>query len=275
MNILQAILLGIVQGLTEFLPVSSSGHLVLFRQFLGLEGEYLFFDTMLHVGTLAAVCFVFYKDIVKLLKKPFQKLTYMLALATIPAVVFSLLFDSFFEGAFEGRYLGFGFLLTSLVLCLAEKFFDLYGEQGIYKNRESKRFPDYKEALIMGVAQACAIVPGLSRSGSTVAGGIISKVDREGAARFSFLMSIPAILGSVVLQSFSLIKDGAPEGLYVFPTVIGMIFAAVSGFFAVRYMYMLIKSKRLYGFAAYTAALGALVLLDQFVLNLVLANPLA
>lgn len=274
MNIFEGILLGILQGLTEFLPVSSSGHLVLFRGLLGIEGEFLFFDTMLHVGTLAAVCLVFYKDIVKILKKPFQKLTYMLALATVPAVIFTLLFDSFFEGAFEGKYLGFGFLMTSLVLTLSEKLFDLYKLSGVYGEGKRIKFPDYKEALIMGVAQGFAIVPGLSRSGSTIAGGIISKVEREGAARFSFLMSIPAILGSVVLQSFDLIKNGAPEGLFFWPTFFGTIFAAVSGFFAIRFMYNLVKNKKLYGFAIYTAILGALVILDQFVFNFVLANPL-
>ncbi len=274
MNIFEGILLGILQGLTEFLPVSSSGHLVLLRGLLGIEGEYLFFDTMLHVGTLAAVCLVFYKDIVKILKKPFQKLTYMLALATVPAVIFTLLFDSFFEGAFEGKYLGFGFLMTSLVLTLSEKIFDLYQVSGVYSEGKRKKLPDYKEALIMGVAQGFAIVPGLSRSGSTIAGGIISKVEREGAARFSFLMSIPAILGSVVLQSFDLIKNGAPEGLFFWPTFFGTIFAAVSGFFAIRFMYNLVKNKKLYGFAIYTAILGALVILDQFVFNFVLANPL-
>ena len=274
MNIFEGILLGILQGLTEFLPVSSSGHLVLFRGLLGIEGEFLFFDTMLHVGTLAAVCLVFYKDIVKILKKPFQKLTYMLALATVPAVLFTLLFDGFFEGAFEGKYLGFGFLMTSLVLTLSEKLFDLYKLSGVYSEGKRKKLPDYKEALIMGVAQGFAIVPGLSRSGSTIAGGIISKVEREGAARFSFLMSIPAILGSVVLQSFDLIKNGAPEGLFFWPTFFGTIFAAVSGFFAIRFMYNLVKTKKLYGFAIYTAILGALVILDQFVFNFVLANPL-
>ena len=121
MNIFEGILLGILQGLTEFLPVSSSGHLVLFRGLLGIEGEFLLFDTMLHVGTLAAVCLVFYKDIVKILKKPFQKLTYMLALATVPAVLFTLLFDSFFEGAFEGKSV-FGSGHFRAVICFYKEY---------------------------------------------------------------------------------------------------------------------------------------------------------
>ncbi len=257
MTILQGILLGIIQGLTEFFPVSSSGHLLLMRKLLGITGDYLFFDTMLHVGTLVAVCFAFWKDIVSILKKPFQKLTYMLILATVPAIIFSLLFEDFFDAAFEGAYLGYGFLLTALLLTLAEKVYELY------KSRDDKlkSFPDYKESLIMGLAQACAIVPGLSRSGSTIAGGILSRTNRESAARFSFLMSIPAILGSVVLQNFKLITEGDPDGIFILPTVFGILFAAVFGYIAVRFLYNIIKKKNLYGFAVYTFVLGLIVII--------------
>ena len=120
MNIFQAIILGIVQGLTEFLPVSSSGHLVLLQQIFGVECDVIFFDTMLHVGTLLSVVVVLWGEIVKILKKPFQKMTGMLIVATVPAVVVTLLFEDLITESFEGTFLGIGFLLTALVLTLSE-----------------------------------------------------------------------------------------------------------------------------------------------------------
>ena len=261
MNIFEAIFLGIVQGLTEFLPVSSSGHLVLFQQIFGVECDVMMFDTLLHVGTLFAVVVVLWGEIVKILRKPFQKLTGMLIVATIPAVVVTLLFEDFITESFEGALLGYGFLATSVVLVLSE----------ILSKRKKATVPmTYPRALGAGCMQALAIMPGLSRSGSTIAGSLMTGVSREEAANFSFLMSIPIILGSVVFQGYGMVKDHvAFDSSLLLPSLVGMIFAAVSGFFAVKFMMNLIRKHRLFGFAVYTATLGIAVILDQTLLHLV------
>lgn len=262
MSIFEAIFLGIVQGLTEFLPVSSSGHLVLFQQIFGVECDVMLFDILLHVGTLFAVVVVLWSEIVKILKKPFQKLTGMLVVATIPAVAATLFFEDFITEAFEGALLGAGFLATAFVLMLSE----LISEYGKQKQAEMT----YPRALGVGCMQALAILPGLSRSGSTMAGSLMTGVNREDAANFSFLMSIPIILGSVVYQGYGMLTEGiAFEQSMLIPSLVGMLCAAVSGFFAVKFMLNLIKKHRLFGFAIYTALLGIAVVLDQCVLHLV------
>ncbi len=259
MGILEAIVLGIVQGLTEFLPVSSSGHLVLLHNVFGMSEPQLFFDTMLHLGTLVAVVIVMWKSIVDIFKNFFSKMTLFLIVATIPAVLATLLFGDFFEGAFTGTYLGYGFLLTACVLTLSEKISDRV-------NR--KREIGMGSTITMGVMQAVAIFPGVSRAGSTIAGGLVSGIDRRQAASFSFLMSIPAILGSVVLQGAKIVSDSAIN-VELLPTIVGAVCAAISGYFAIRFMLALISKKRLYGFAIYVAVLGIFVLLDQYLLKMI------
>lgn len=262
MSILQAAILGIIQGLTEFLPVSSSGHLVLFQQIFGVECDVLLFDTLLHVGTLFSVVIVLWSEIIKILKRPFQKLTGMLIVATIPAVAATLLFNDFVTESFEGTFLGVGFLATAFVLLLSE----LISEYG----RKKQADMTYPRALGVGCMQALAIMPGLSRSGSTMAGALMTGVSREDAANFSFLMSIPIILGSVVYQGYDIVKEGVGfDQSLLIPSLVGMLCAAVSGFFAVKFMMNLIKKHRLFGFAIYTAILGAVVVFDQCVTHLV------
>lgn len=263
MGIIEAIILGIIQGLTEFLPVSSSGHLVLFQNIFDMQGtDMLFFDTMLHVGTLAAVVVVFWADIKSILRHPVQKLTGLLIVATIPAVVATLLFGDFFENAFGGHLLGYGFLLTAVLLTTAELV--------SMRMEKKKKKITYPNAVAVGCMQAVAILPGISRSGSTLVGGLFSGIDRNLAARFSFLMSIPVILGSVVYQGYDIIKTGTLH-VEVLPTIVGTLFAAIAGFFAVRFMLNLIRKRKLYGFAIYTAVLGFFVILDQYVTHLVFA----
>ncbi len=257
MGILEAIVLGIVQGLTEFLPVSSSGHLVLLQNVFGISEPQLFFDTILHLGTLVAVVIVMWKSIVDIFKNFFSKMTLFLIVATIPAVIATLLFGDIFEGAFSGKYLGYGFLLTACVLALSEKI-------SIRVNR--KREINMSSTITMGVMQAVAIFPGVSRAGSTIAGGLILGINRRQAASFSFLMSIPAILGSVVLQGAKVISETAIS-VELIPAIVGAVCAGVSGYFAVKFMLALISKKRLYGFAIYVAVLGILVLLDQYLLK--------
>lgn len=256
MNIWQAVLLGLIQGLCEFLPVSSSGHLVLFQEILGVNDPGILLDTLLHVGTLIAIFVVFWRDIWGMIKKPLSKPVYLLVVATIPAVIATLLLGDFFEVAFTGRFLGLGFLTTSIILFISGK------RQG------AKREMNYIDALVMGCFQAFAILPGVSRSGSTISGGLFRGVNREQAARFSFLMSIPAILGSVVLQIKDMIT-GQAVALPVMPVVLGTLVAALSSLFAIKFMLYLVKRTDFKWFALYTALLGVLVCLDQWFFHIV------
>jgi undecaprenyl-diphosphatase len=270
MSILHAIILGIVQGLTEFLPVSSSGHLVLMQKIFGIEEATLFFDTMLHAGTLFAVFAVLWQDIWAVLKKPIQPLTGFLILATLPAVFAALTFKKSLEYAFEsGQFLGISFLITSMFLIIAELLSRRAHADKRLKNAENMNWMD---ALVIGILQAIAIIPGVSRSGATISGALSRKLDRGFAARFSFLLSIPAILGAVVLQSKDLVKgtEAATGGSIETTAVIaGTLVSSIVGFFAIKFMLKIVKEKSLFGFAIYTAILGLLVLVDQLFLNLI------
>lgn len=269
MSIARAIILGIVQGLTEFLPVSSSGHLVLLQKVFNINQSDLFFDTMLHFGTLLAVFVVLWKDIWEILKKPFQRLTFFLILATIPAVIAALAFKNSIEEIFNSaRLLGWCFLITTVLLVTAE----LLSRRAASNNQKKAESVNWLDALIIGIAQAIAIPPGISRSGATISGALFRGLDRDFAARFSFLLSIPAILGAVILQMKDLLKDGAARGTEsagLAAVTAGTITAALVGFFAVKSMLKIIREKSLFGFAIYTGVLGALILFDQYVTRVV------
>ncbi len=258
MSILEAAVLGIVQGLTEFLPVSSSGHLVLLSNVFGISSEHLFFEVMVHVGTLVAVFAVMWRQILSLFKPPFRKMGYLI-IATLPAVAYILLFADFAKDAFTGYFLGFSFLITALLLTGAEL---------ISKRMEKRRELKLGSAAVMGLMQVVGTLPGVSRSGSTIAGGLLCGIDRKEAARFSFLMSVPAILGAVVYEGYSMTQAAHIQIDWI-PTIIGTVCAAVSGFIAIKFMLALITRKKLYGFAIYVAVLGILVLLDRYVFHLI------
>ena len=260
-----AILLGLVQGLCEFLPISSSGHLVLLHNIFGIEEGALFFTTMLHVGTLIAVFAVYWKEVWSMLRHPFSRKVGLLLTALVPTVVIALLFKDFFEDSYQGAWLGVGFLATAIILTLCERL----------KPRKRKNLKEmrYTDALLIGAMQGVAILPGISRSGSTIAGGLFAGLERKTAADFSFLLSIPAILGSVVLQAPDMISGGVGEINWWF-ILAGMAAAALSGYFAIRFMLMLLTRKSMKGFAIYVAILGLLVILDQLVTNVFFTNPL-
>jgi undecaprenyl-diphosphatase len=280
MSVFQAMILGLIQGITEFLPVSSSGHLVLFQKIFGITEPALLFDTLVHCGTLMAVVVVLRWDILNILTRPFQPLTLYLVIATIPAVVIALLFKDSIEAAFSsGAFLGFAFLLTAALLCVSELLFRRPGKPrglpgllegaGLPRNQDQM---NWKDALVIGALQAVAIMPGVSRSGATLSGALSRRLDRDFAARFSFLLSIPAILGALVLQ----IKDlagqapqAAAAGIGPLPFAAGALSAALVGFFSIRIMLKIVREKSLLGFALYTALLGALVLVDRFAVHLV------
>lgn len=257
MGNIQAIILGIVQGLTEFLPISSSGHLVLFQKLFGLKEGVITFDVAVHLATLVAVFIVFKDDIWDLLKKPFSKLTFLLVVGTIPAVILGLLFKHTIDSLFEsGKTLGFEFILTGLALLYAENV----------RNRNKKLDEtSYADAALIGVAQAIAILPAVSRSGLTIAGSLARGLNREFAAKFSFLLSIPAILGAAVLDLKDVVKliGSTGPGVDLFPLIVGMTAAAISGYFAIRFMLKLLTKGSLKGFAYYVFILAALILTDQ------------
>ena len=280
MSVFQAIILGLIQGITEFLPVSSSGHLVLFQKIFKITEPALLFDTLVHCGTLAAVVVVLRRDILNILTRLFQPLTLYLIIATIPAVIIALLFKSSIEEAFSsGAFLGFAFLFTAALLWVSEFLFRRPGKPrglpGLLEGADLPRNQDkmnWRDALVIGALQAVAIMPGVSRSGATLAGALSRRLDRDFAARFSFLLSIPAILGALVLQ----IKDLAaqapqevPAGIGPLPLAAGALSAALVGFFSIRIMLKVVREKSLLGFALYTALLGVFLLVDRFAVHLV------
>ncbi|GBF11437.1 undecaprenyl-diphosphate phosphatase [Tepidibacillus sp. HK-1] len=259
-ELIRAIILGIIQGLTEFLPVSSTGHLLLARNLFGLSEAGLFLDTMLHFGTLVAVFVVFWDDIIQLLRKPFSKLALLIIVGTIPTAIIGLTFEDFFEEISKtGVTVGWEFLFTGFILWLAETA----------KKRGHKKIDhiQYKDALIIGTLQGAAILPAISRSGLTIAGALYRGIEKETAARFSFLISIPAILGAVVLQGLKLFSGKEVEYLHaigLIPLIVATLSAALSGYFAIKWMLRVIQKGSLKVFSIYVWILGIGILIAQF-----------
>ncbi len=263
MELFQAAFLGLIQGVCEFLPVSSSGHLVLFQQLMGLQEGSQFFDVMLHLGTLLAVFIVLFKDIVLIVKHPTGKTMRLLIMATIPTVIIALLLKKPLDAAFStGRFLGISFIFTGILLLVAEK----YGN-GKKRLKEAK----YTNAVTIGIFQGVALLPGVSRSGSTLAGGLLSGLDRNFAARFSFLLSIPTILGAAILEGKDAVEAGLSNIQWT-PIAVGVAVSAVTGIIAIKFMLRLIKKSSLKGFSIYLFILGALVLADQLVFHMFFAS---
>ncbi|WP_273131201.1 undecaprenyl-diphosphate phosphatase [Metabacillus sp. HB246100] len=254
MDWLQAFILGIIQGLTEFIPISSTGHLYLGRLFFGLQEAGLYLDTMLHIGTLIAL-FVFYKDILlKLLKNPFSKLTFLLVVGTIPAVIVGLLFNDYFEEISKtGVTIGWEFLVTGLFLWFADSI-----KNGAKKVEDISFF----DSLFIGTFQAFAIFPAISRSGMTIVGALIRKLDKETAAYFSFLLSIPAITGGVVFQLKDVVQGTVPSISFL-SLFIATLSSAIFGYIAVKFMITFVKNKSLKLFAIYVWILGVGIILLQ------------
>jgi undecaprenyl-diphosphatase len=253
----EAIFLGIIQGLTEFLPVSSSGHLVLFQRLFGIEEGALIFDVAVHVATVTALLAVFRRDIWTMIRQPFSRLTLLVIAGTIPTGILGLLFKDFFEEMFSsGASLGAGFLITGAVLWWAET------TRAHDKDVEGMT---YLDAVFIGTLQGIAIIPAVSRSGMTIAGALLRGLNRKLAARFSFLLSIPAILGAAVVKTkplIAMVKAGTGVGMT--ELVLGMLFAALFGYAAIRFMLWVIEKKSLHGFSWYVWTLGVLILADQF-----------
>ena len=273
MNSTEAIILGIVQGLTEFLPVSSSGHLVLFQQVLGLKKAELFFDICVHLGTLAAVMVVFRREIKNILSAltrlhpstapeqsilqkidsdPDLKLALMIVIGSIPTGILGYVFAGIADRLFSSALItGLMLMVTGLLLWITRR-----AEAGHEPAGIDRLTP--KNAFIIGVVQGLAIIPGISRSGSTISAGLLLGIEREMAARYSFLLSIPAIAGAGLVS----LKDGLSQpDLAIQISLLGAATAAIVGYAALKSLLHLVKRGRLYLFAPYCWLVGILAII--------------
>ncbi len=260
MTFWKAIILGIVQGATEFLPVSSSGHLVLFQTLFGLKEGALTFDVFLHFGTLLAVIAVYWEDVknIILLKKSHRHLTLMILIGIIPTGLIGVLFKDVFAKIFGSLpIVGVMWLVTGTIIWTSEQLTDHGGGHGI---KEMKPF----DAITIGLAQGLAIIPGISRSGSTIVAGLFKGLKRTDAARFSFLVSVPVILGATLLEAKDLL-GGQVETVGFGYIVVGTIAAIVSGYLAIRILLKMLHDRSLKPFAYYCWILGAIAVLSRFV----------
>ncbi len=266
MELVKAIILGIIQGLTEFLPVSSSGHLVIGSRMLNFQEQGVVFDVAVHLGTLLSVCIVFRAEILAMCKAPFQLLhgnqdkqvhTFFLwdvyvVLATLPAVVIGLFFKDRIELLFSSTLVVYVMLILTGTLMVSARFLPQRNEP-----------VNWYRSIIVGCAQALAILPGLSRSGSTIFVGMAVGIAREEIARFSFIMSIPAILGAAVLQYSDLVQNPPPSDLVV-SLVAGATAAAIAGYLAIKLLLDVIRKNRLQWFGYYCILLAAVGLITHF-----------
>ncbi len=268
-TLFHAVFLGAVQGLTEFLPISSSGHLVLFQHFIGLQKPEVLLDVCLHAGTLIAVLIVFRSEIMEmlsgaewayrgisgkwihwseLLQVSAVRMMWLIAIGTIPTGIVGLVFRERLELMFgEPCTVGWMLLLTGFIVG-ATRFLQK-GNRGVERSRVI-------DALVVGLAQGMAIIPGISRSGATIAVGILLGMEREWAGRYSFLLSIPSILGALFLSLAS--REG--DGVGVFQLLVGTIVSGLVGYGALRVLMTLIVRGKFYSFAPYCWAVGILTL---------------
>lgn len=259
MEVWKAAILGIVQGLTEFLPVSSSGHLLLFERILGADtgGADLFLGVMLHAGTLAAVLFVYAPRLMQMLKNDRKKIAYLI-LATIPGALAGLFLGDFIDELFfGGEWLWAAFAVTALLLIFCE---------GVAHRRKVLRPLGAGNAFAVGCAQAIAVIPGLSRSGTTLSAGVLCGLSREDSADFSFLMSIPIIAGAIVAELYKSMQNvGYASAISWQSLFVGTLCAAVFGFISIRFMLRLVKKRSLIGFAVYLILLSVALLIFKII----------
>jgi len=263
MSILQAILLGLIQGAAEFLPVSSSGHLVIVPWLLGWDSPTLTFDTVVHLGTLIAVIVYFRQDIISLLRAWWDsvrarkietaqaRLAWLLIAASVPGALLGYLLDDWFEQMFSAPAIAAALLLVTGVL--------LVTSERLGKRERSLDAMKWPDALWIGLAQALAIAPGLSRSGATISAGLFRGFERDEAARFSFLLGIPIIAGSAAFQLLKTASEiSSGEALQL---VLGFMAALISGYMFIHFLLNYVRTHSLRPFAYYCWAFGALALI--------------
>lgn len=264
MTLLQSIILGIVQGLTEFLPISSSGHLVLFQKLLHIDVSSYSAQTMimmfyvaLHMATLFAVLFYYWRKVLEMIKRPFSKLPLQIIAATLPAVAITFLFGDLIESTYiSSQLLGPGFIFTGLAIMLAQKMAN--GRKGLEELKTT-------DSLMIGAAQGIALLPSVSRSGMTITTALALGLKKEFAAEFSFLLSIPPILGGVLLDVVDIVKGESfsIEAIGLSNLLAGMAAAGVTGFLAIKLMLKAIMKMKMKYFAYYVFILGTLIIAGQ------------
>lgn len=243
----EALILGAVQGLSEFLPISSSGHLLLLEK-LGVGSESLAFNIAVHVGTLAAVIVAMRKRVWSIARHPLQKTSGYILLACLPTVALAAAFKFAFPELLGGKLLGFGFVLTACLLYAGEKL----------KKSESALLSP-KISILTGVLQGIAVLPGVSRSGATMSAMTLCGVDKREAADFSFLLSVPIIIGSAALEGLEIAMGGVAPDVGWLPMTVGVASAFVCGLASITFFLKLVKGRSLLPFAAYALLLGAVV----------------
>lgn len=290
MSFFEAIIMGIVQGLTEFLPVSSSGHLAISRQILGLHFDNILFEVLLHIGTLIAIVAVYYKDVMglivggigiigrffqyifikmrnlilnknnkvpKIINNNDKKFVMLIIVASIPTAIIGLILEKKIIKAFD--------ILLVPGICLIITGFLLYSTNKLKSGVKKQGKTSYFDAVIIGAFQGFATIPGISRSGSTIVAGLLRGLNKEFAVKFSFLMSLPAVLGAMVLQ----LKDMQLETLssvITAPYIIGTAVSALVGYICIKFLIKLIKNNKLHYFAYYCFTVGIIVIVSYFVM---------
>ena len=251
---LEAVFLGILQGITEWLPISSSGHLVIAQQLFNIEAG-VFFDAILHFATALVVIFMFRTEVSKILKALYKldfkseygKWALFIILATIPVVVVGLFFEELITVMFESvRVVGYALIATGLFLLLAERV-------------KEQRELNYKNTFVMGLAQALAIIPGISRSGWTIGTGLLYGIEKEKVARFSFLLAVPALIGAGLFQ---LAKNSAQvQSAEILPIILGAIATMFTAYLALKFLLKVVVSRKLWVFSIYCFVIGGLLLI--------------
>lgn len=285
MSLLQAILLGLVQGLTEFLPVSSSGHLAIFQYIFGINTDTgMLFEVMLHLGTLIAVCAVFFKDIKQLVvegiailkdfienvkirfgrsngKKrrivtnAYRKFVLLILITTIPTGILGIVLNSFMDKATSSLWIpGMCLVINAIILLVVES---------LPGGKKKVKKASYKDASLIGVAQGLAVLPGISRSGSTISACLALGFDRSFAVKYSFIASLPAIIGANLLELRHL-GEAISGGVNFLYYIIGMVVAGISGYVCIRIMMYVVSEKKFSYFAYYCAIVGVISLIFHF-----------
>lgn len=266
MSWLEALILGIVQGLTEFLPVSSSGHLEIGQALLGTAGEdNLTFAVLVHTATVLSTLVVLWREVAQLFKGTFTTTQWnaekdyvaKILVSMVPVFIVGMFFKDAVESFFGNGLLlvGICLLVTALLLALSE---------WLQKKRQNAGHEvGYKDAIIIGIAQACAVLPGLSRSGTTIATGLLCGVKKESVAQFSFLMVLIPILGEAFLDLLKMLQGEMTSALGVVPAIVGFIAAFVTGCFACRFMIEIVRRQRLIWFAIYCLIIGSIAIITS------------
>ena len=270
MSLLFAAILGLVQGVAEFLPISSSGHLAILKNFFNIKEADLLFDVLLHFATLIAIVIVYWKDIVEMIKQvigyckdinhpkpesgapnPARRLVLMLIIATLPLVIV-LPFQNAIEGLGDSTlFVGIALLVTGGILFLSDR---------MKIGGKTEKNMTIGNALVIGLCQAVAVVPGISRSGTTITAGMATGLSRSFAVKFSFLLSLPAVLGATVLSLIKALKEGINTTM-IPAYLLGMVVAFVSGFFAIKLVKMLAQKGKFGKFSYYCFAVGILTII--------------